>query len=520
MTTNSLRKALNHLRQVLRPSGEGVLSDGQLLTRFIATRDEAAFATLVQRHGPMVLGICRRVLRHTQDAEDAFQASFLVLARKAAAIVNHQVVASWLYRVSYRIALEARAINDRRRAREKQVEDMPHPQVMPAEVSDWRPWLDYELNRLPEKYRAAVILCDVEGRSRREAARQLGVPEGTLSSRLATARRLLAKRLSRYGLALSGGTLAVVMSEGATSAVPASLASAAVLAASGQGTVSASVAFLMKGALKMMFVTKLKWAVGAVMVMTALGTTGLVYRASGQPTPAPAEKNVGSALAKPAPAPAEKRDGERPPTELEILRREVELLKLKLEVVQEKQRAQEAELRALRAATGKSAQSELAKFRAEIKKASNLRLRSEIDSWVIPAINLLTEADHLQWPQLLQSGGFKKAREEFNRPFTLLINTTLQHKSFDTGILNDLRTELKQIDELLDSVVDTLPPDRYVEAKRYLRRWDEIIAALRKFNGKESKQEAIETLEAAVKKLREQTKSSNALPPGINSIKP
>src|SRR5215471_16061731 len=108
MTTNSLRNALNHLRQVLRPSGEDALSDGQLLTRFIATRDEAAFAMLVQRHGPMVLGICQRVLCHAQDAEDAFQASFLVLARKAAAIMNQQAVASWLYRVSYRIALEAR----------------------------------------------------------------------------------------------------------------------------------------------------------------------------------------------------------------------------------------------------------------------------------------------------------------------------------------------------------------------------------------------------------------------------
>jgi RNA polymerase sigma factor (sigma-70 family) len=163
MARNPLRETLNHLRQILPSSREDALSDGQLLTRFVATRDEAAFAALVQRHGPMVLGICRQVLRRAQDAEDAFQASFLVLARKAASIANRQTVASWLYRVSYRIALEARAINDRRRAREKQVEDVPHPQTMPAEIQDWRPSLDHELNRLPEKYRTTVLLCDLEG---------------------------------------------------------------------------------------------------------------------------------------------------------------------------------------------------------------------------------------------------------------------------------------------------------------------------------------------------------------------
>ncbi|HEY7425733.1 MAG TPA: sigma-70 family RNA polymerase sigma factor [Gemmataceae bacterium] len=486
MTTNPLRTALNHLRQALRPSGEDALSDGQLLTRFVATRDEAAFAALVRRHGPMVLGVCRRVLRHAQDAEDACQASFLVLARKAASVAHRQAVASWLYRVSYRIALEARAINERRKAREKQVEDMPHPQVLPAEVQDWRPWLDHELNRLPEKYRTAIILCDLEGRSRREAARQLEVPEGTLSSRLATARRLLAKRLSRYGLALSGGTLAVVMSEGAASAVPAPLASDIVLAASGQGVVSASVGFLMKGALKVMFLTKLKWAVGAVMVVMALGATGLAYRASGQPTPAPAAQS--------APEPAAKRDGNRTPTELEALRQEVELLKRKMEVVQEKLQAQEAELRALRAATVKSAPPAF----------EGLREMEEMELWERVATDLARDAgNQQQWPPLLLDEAFKDAREDFGRHLKQAISTIQLYHCPDASTLNVLQADLKRMDKSLDNGVDYFAPDRFTEAKRYLRRLDGVIFALRKFDGKQSKQGAMDALESAMKKLRE-----------------
>jgi RNA polymerase sigma factor (sigma-70 family) len=336
MATDRLRNTLARLQTALAPPER----DGQLLARFLATRDEAAFAALVRRHGPMVLGVCRRVLGHDQDAEDAFQATFLVLARKAGAVLKRDVVGSWLYAVAYRTARQASKAQARRRARERQVEAMPHPEVGPAEAQDWRPLLDAELGGLPEKYRAPVVLCDLQGLSRRQAAGQLGLADGTLSRRLAAGRRLLAGRLARRGVALSGGALAALLAQGAESAeVPARLAlatakAAALVAAGPLVAVSNPVAVLTRGVLRAMFLTKLKVAVGAVLLAAAVGAGGLAYHAQG----------AGAAQ-------AEKKADGRPRSELEALRRENELLKLNLEVVLEKVRAQEAELRSLRART-------------------------------------------------------------------------------------------------------------------------------------------------------------------------
>ncbi len=269
MTTGPLSGVLRHLRGAALPQDGGPMTDGQLLEGFITRRDEAAFQALVRRHGPMVLGVCRRVLHHAQDAEDAFQAAFLVLARKANAIGRRELVGNWLYGVAYRAALEVKAA--RRRVRERQVSAMPEPEaVARAEVwPDLRPVLDQELNRLPDKYRVAVVLCDLEGRTRREVARQLGVPEGTLSGRLTTGRRMLAGRLTRHGFALSSGALAAVLSPGAASAgVPAPLLISTVKAAmrvaagpaAATGVISAKVAALTEGVLKAMLLMKLKTA--------------------------------------------------------------------------------------------------------------------------------------------------------------------------------------------------------------------------------------------------------------------
>src|SRR5260370_32425840 len=150
------------------------LTDGQLLARFVAGRDEDSFAALLRRHGPMVFGVCRRVLRDTHDAEDAFQATFLILTRKAASVVKRDSVGAYLYAVAYHTALEAAQANARRRAREKPMRDLPHPEApavdSPAEAAEWRPLLDREMNRLPEKCRAAVILCGLEWLPERPAA--------------------------------------------------------------------------------------------------------------------------------------------------------------------------------------------------------------------------------------------------------------------------------------------------------------------------------------------------------------
>jgi RNA polymerase sigma factor (sigma-70 family) len=277
MATNQMSEVIQHLRRtVLVREGAG-LTDGQLLEDYLSRRDEAALAALVHRHGPMVWGVCRRVLRNYHDAEDAFQATFLVLVRKAASIVPRAMVANWLYGVAHQTALNARATAARRKGRERQVAEMPEPAV--AEQDLWRdlqPLLDEELSRLPDKYRVVIVLCDLEGKTRKETARQLDVPEGTVAGRLARARTMLAKRLAQKGVALSGGALAVVLSQKVASAgVPTSVVSSTIkvasLFAAGQaaatGAISAKVAALTEGVVKTMFVTKIKTVMAVVLVV-------------------------------------------------------------------------------------------------------------------------------------------------------------------------------------------------------------------------------------------------------------
>ncbi|MFL5242263.1 MAG: RNA polymerase sigma factor [Gemmataceae bacterium] len=348
MPTTGLSKAFEQLRRSLPPPGNTDLTDNHLLEQFLLSRDEAAFAALVQRHGRLVMGVCNRVLGNVHDSEDAFQAVFFILARKAKSVVKREALNGWLYTVAYRTALEAQAGNLRRRKMEQQMPDIPEPEYKPVERrGDWHAMLDQELSLLPKKYRSSIILCDLEGKTREEAARQLKLNKGTLSSRLARGRQMLAARLSRLGLTLSGGALAVSLTEGTASAkVPISLvwstAKAATLIAAGQFVgVSAPAVVLMKGAMKSMFLAKLKTAIGTSIVALAIGVGGLVYNA---------ELIPGGARAA---------DGDRPKTELETLRKENELLKINLEVTLEKIKAQEAELRTLR---GKVAKVETPRF--------------------------------------------------------------------------------------------------------------------------------------------------------------
>src|SRR6516165_10849218 len=211
------------------------LSDGQLLEHFISRREEAALEALMQRHGPMVWGVCRRVLRDHHDAEDAFQATFLVLARRAASVVPRSKVGNWLYGVASQTARKARAMRAKRRLRESQVPDAPESAATSDVRRDDLPeWLDHELSRLPEKYRTPIVLCELEGKTHGEVAAQLGWPIGTVSGRLSRARAMLAKRLTRRGVSISGGALTVLLAQQpstASAAVPASLMSSTIKAA-------------------------------------------------------------------------------------------------------------------------------------------------------------------------------------------------------------------------------------------------------------------------------------------------
>ena len=281
---------LRHLRHAVLLSANDALSDAQLLESFLTDHDDAAFEALLRRHGPMVLGVCRRILRDPHDAEDAFQATFLVLVRKAGSLRSRALLAQWLYGVAYRTAMKARAMNAKRRSKEKAARG-----VAPSECPQEGAWeellehLDTELHRLPDKYRVAVVLCELQGKSRKEAARLLGLAEGTLSWRLAQARKLLAAKLARHADLFSAGALAAVLSQGLASAcVPRALlaatTTAARQAAAGQvlaaGVVSAQVVTLTEGVLKAMFLSKLK-VVGAVALAVALGAraVGLTLRA-------------------------------------------------------------------------------------------------------------------------------------------------------------------------------------------------------------------------------------------------
>ena len=303
MAISQMSEVIQHLRRaVLLREGAG-LTDGQLLKDYLGRRDEATLAALVQRHAPMVWGVCRRVLRNYHDAEDAFQATFLVFVRKAASIASPELLANWLYGVAHQTALNARATTAKRGARERQVTEMPEPVVMERDLwADLQPLLDQELSCLPDKYRVAIVLCHLEGKTRKEAARQLAVPEGTLAARLARGRAMLAKRLGRHGLAVSGGALAAVLAQNAASAsaptsVMCSTIKAASLFAAGQATatavVSAKVAALTKGVMKAMLFRKLKTAIAIVLILGfgTIGATILTCRtAAGQDDKKPAEK--------------------------------------------------------------------------------------------------------------------------------------------------------------------------------------------------------------------------------------
>jgi RNA polymerase sigma factor (sigma-70 family) len=294
---------LQHVRGVAAAESAARLPDQQLLERFVARHDESAFAALVRRHGPMVLGVCRRVLHQQQDAEDAFQATFLILARKAGSIRSRESVGSWLYRVAYHRAVDAKARDAKWRSDERRGRDVP--QGDPLADLTWRELravLDEELQCLPEQYQAPLVLCYLEGKTQDEAACQLGWSKGTFRRRLEQGRQRLHGRLLRRGVTLAAALCATALSQGAGSAaapalVDATLRAARVFAAGkagAAGVVSTRVAALVEGGLKAMGGAQLKGVMALVLALSLLATAAGVFAQQAPVTNPPDAKPAGA----------------------------------------------------------------------------------------------------------------------------------------------------------------------------------------------------------------------------------
>jgi RNA polymerase sigma factor (sigma-70 family) len=279
MTTTQPRIALRQLREFVTAEHTRAATDQQLLQRFRQDREEAAFAALVRRHGPLVLGVCRRVLHQEQDAEDVFQATFLVLARKAGAVGRRASLGTWLHQVAYHMALRARKRVSARRQREQR--SARHQVTDPlAEVSgrELLALFDEELQALPEVERQALVLCYLEGKTRDEAARDLGCSESTIKRRIERGKERMRLRLDRRGVALSAALLAAGLAQNARAIVPAALMDNAVA-----GTVSAQAAALADVAMRAMAAGKAK-AIGALLLTAVLLGMAAALLASAPPT--------------------------------------------------------------------------------------------------------------------------------------------------------------------------------------------------------------------------------------------
>jgi RNA polymerase sigma-70 factor (ECF subfamily) len=318
MTPGQTPPLLRFIRKVGAAEPAEELPDSHLLARFAAARDDAAFAALVQRHGPMVLGVCRRVLADAHAAEDAFQATFLVLARKAGSICRPERLPSWLYGVAYRTSLKARVGAARLRRADRLLPDRVTATAPAADDEAARTELalvlDEELSRLPEKYRAPLVICSLQAHTHEEAARRLGCPRGTLTTRLVRARALLRRRLTRRGIAWTSGCwTAGALPLDASAAVPPPLiefttkaaAQFAAAPATAAGSVSTA-AGLAQGVLHAMFLSKLK-LVATLVFAVGLAGAGALLVAHHALAQRPAELKAEDA-AKAAPKDADKNE--------------------------------------------------------------------------------------------------------------------------------------------------------------------------------------------------------------------
>ena len=308
MASNLSGAAFRSIRALFTAGTVGGLTDGQILERFTnrdGDGDELAFASLVERHGPMVLRVCRTVLRDAHEAEDAFQATFLILALKAGSIRGRDSLTSWLYSVAYNVAATARSSAARRRSHELKAAQTRSLAFTEDAQDDLGPVIHEELDRIPERYRTVLVLCCLEGLTQHQAAQQLGWPLGTVQSRLARGRERLRARLARRGLTPSSAVLMLPLSsEAAQVALPAALANSTVrlaltigaARALAIGVVPVAVMSLAKRAVRTMFVNKVLTTGVAILLAAGVIATGAAVYAYQAAKPDPATARPGEAV--------------------------------------------------------------------------------------------------------------------------------------------------------------------------------------------------------------------------------
>jgi RNA polymerase sigma factor (sigma-70 family) len=321
MAKNALDSVLRYLRRIA-VSGD----DARLLEQFACHGDEGAFERLVVLHGPMVLGLCRRLLRHEQDAEDAFQATFLTLARKAATIKKQESLPSWLYKVAYRAACQAR-----RRDLTNRMSVLSRVAAKTeSDAAELHGVLDEEIAGLAEVYRRPIVLCYLQGKTHEEAARLLGWPRGTVATRLARAKEQLRHRLTRRGWRFSAAAIALALGDKALAAtLPVGLVKATAACLSETGGASPKVVALTEGVLRMLWFNKLKMVAGVLLAVVVAGTgVGLVLL---QTWAEAAQAEQGQETRKQAQVAAQKSSGQSALAEVAELRKQVDLLDRKLD---------------------------------------------------------------------------------------------------------------------------------------------------------------------------------------------
>jgi RNA polymerase sigma factor (sigma-70 family) len=324
MPRTQLDPVVRHLYRMAGADPTAERTDAELLRHFVERHEEAAFTVLLERHGGLVMSVCRRILPRRHDAEDAFQATFLTLIRHASSIRRTEAVGSWLYRVAHRIALKAGTDMARRTVRERQSgAAAPPPATSEAALRELQAIVDEEVRRLPEKYRAPFLLCCLEGKTRTEAARELGWKEGTVAGRLAEARRRLQQRLARRGVALSAALAVAALAPSAEAALPRlvldATRQAALQYAAGSkvgGAISASVAALVQGATRTMWTTRVKTLTAVLLLLGLLTAGALAARETGSPAAALSGEDEKS-------PPAAKADDKTPPAAADADRVEV-----------------------------------------------------------------------------------------------------------------------------------------------------------------------------------------------------